>query len=569
MAARSYTAAVPPRSSSRSRALLVVLLLALGMGSTAFFLSGRGRGNDASSQESEGDPGRVFESNDAIERGCALGGEILGRLWRGYVPGRSFELLFVPQRPNYVGAFDYWGHSGPWDYLQNVPLVLYGPRIESLGRVPDAADPTDIYATVDELLDADLPPRRGTPLSEAIVDGKPGVPRLIATVVLDGVGRNVLRRWPGAWPHLKRLEEEGTSYVNAMLESSPSLTPATHATMATGAFPRKHRIPSIQMRRDDGSMTTANRGRDPRDIEMTTFADEYDLARNNRPLVGLLGWSAWHLGLLGHGKQLAGGDADHLGILLGRGRVVGNNDFYSTPTYLPGERNLEEHARDLDRSDGEVDDKWMGHRVLAGHVNPAWVYWQRDAVRRLLRREGYGSDRVPDLFFTNYKIADIAGHRFSMSSREMRAVIAAEDDALASLVRYLKREVKDYVLIVTADHGHTPPSEETGSWPIDFLELDDDLQAHFGLSEDQSITEKATAAGFYLDNRARRDAGITKDKITEFVNSYTIAENWDGDLPEAFVERGDEHVFSAAFMDSDFPEIMECAFGSTTPPPEP
>ena len=49
---------------------------------------------------------RVFDTNDAVARGCAMDPELLARVWRGYVPGRSFELVLVPQEPNYVGAFD-------------------------------------------------------------------------------------------------------------------------------------------------------------------------------------------------------------------------------------------------------------------------------------------------------------------------------------------------------------------------------------------------------------------------------------------------------------------------------
>ena len=546
------------RGAGRPLALAICMLLVVG--ATIALMQGDDGGASPDRATATPPPDRVFASNDPVERACALDEEILARLWRGYVEGRTFELVLVPQYPNYPGSIGYWGHTGPWEYLQQVPLVLYGPRIEDAGRVEREVDLTDVYPTMNELLKAGLPERAGSPLREALEDGRRGTPRLIVTVVLDAVGRNVLERWPRAWPNLAELEREGTSYVNATLGSSPSITPAIHATIGTGFYPRRHGIPSIQMRDDDGSMTTASRGLDPSDIKVATFGDLYDQAKNNRPLVGVLGWSSWHLGLLGHGKQMAGGDADHLGIFLGRGEVTGNASLYSTPGYLPGRSALEEHARALDPKDGEVDGKWMGHDILARHENPAWVNWELEGMLRLLRREDYGDDRVPDLFSANIKMADIVGHNYSMDSPEMRDVLRSEDRALGRLIDFLDEKVGDYVMIVTADHGLTTAT--TGGWPFEAVPLAADLDRHFGLSEEESIVEQTTAGGLYLDAEARREAGITGREITEFVNDYTIAQSWDeGELPAEFADRGDEHVLSAAFMRSDFPEIMECAFG--------
>lgn len=547
-----------PRALWASRPLLaIVVVVLLGV---ALFAVVRERDDRLSEQTLSDDSTRIFPTNDPVERGCALDEDILSRLWRGYVDGRTFELLFVPQYPNYPGSFGYWGHTGPWDYLQEVPLILYGRHIDNAGTIDRAVDLTDIYPTMDRLLRADLPARAGEPLREALTDRPRGKPRLIVTLVLDGVGRNVLERWPDFWPNLAALEENGTSYVDATLGSTPSITPATHATIGTGVYPRRHGIPSIQMRAGDGSIKTANVGRDPSDIEVPTFGDLYDRANDNRPLVGLLGWSAWHLGLLGHGKQTRGGDADQLGLLLGRGQVAGNEELYSTPGYLPGKETLDKHAREVDRQDGELDGKWMGHDILDRHENPAWVRWQLEGILKMLRNEGYGRDAMPDLFFANIKMADIVGHNYSMDSAEMREILRAEDDAVGRLVDFLDDNVGNYVLIVTADHGLT--TSTTGGWPFDPAPLAADLDRHFGLSKEESIVEKTTAAGFYLDRRARRAAGITAREITDFVNDYTIAESWEGELPAEFADRGDEHLFSAAFMRKHFPAIMECAFGS-------
>ena len=62
-----------------------------------------------------------------VERACRLPREHLRRIERGYHRVHSEDVTFVPKEPNYWGSFDIVSHSGPWDYLQTVPLVLYGP----------------------------------------------------------------------------------------------------------------------------------------------------------------------------------------------------------------------------------------------------------------------------------------------------------------------------------------------------------------------------------------------------------------------------------------------------------
>ena len=58
---------------------------------------------------------------------CAIPHEQLLRIWRGTDPERSGQIVFVPQEPNFVGTN--FPHSGPWNYLQDVPLFWYGPGI--------------------------------------------------------------------------------------------------------------------------------------------------------------------------------------------------------------------------------------------------------------------------------------------------------------------------------------------------------------------------------------------------------------------------------------------------------
>ena len=508
---------------------------------------------------------RIYDSNDPIDRGCALHPRYLTRIWRGYSDG-SEDVTIVPQAPNFSGAFTVTSHSGPWDYVQNVPLVFYGPRyVRPSGTLSDPASIVDVFPTVGRLLDVDLPRREGR-LLRAVPAGNAGVPKLIVTVVWDGAGRNVLERFPDAWPNLARLEREGTSYVEAVVGSSPSITPATHSNLGTGAYPRRHGVTAVMRREPDGTVRSAFPGSDPAELRLTTFGDIIDQELGNEPLVGALGWISWHQGMLGHGSQQEGGDEDQLGFLR-TDFVRVPKRYYTAPDYLSEHRGpTKQQFRRLDRSDGELDGKWMGEPDLTKHENPAFVEYQRDVLLRMLREEGYGSDPVPDLFFTNFKMSDIAAHAYGLDSPQVEAVISAQDQALGRLVEQLDRDVKDYVVVITADHGATRSAVDSGAWPVRQGELARDIDEHFDVPEGRSVVLETSAVGPFLDRDLAAELGITPDDVATFLNDYRIRDNWDGDLPEGYEGRGDEHALAAAFPRTRFPEIMRCAFGSARPP---
>jgi hypothetical protein len=126
------------------RVLAVVVAVALGAGGGAFYLATRASDDTASVPDLGPPEERTFASNDPIERACALPEEQLARLWRGHHPIHSEDVTTVPLDPNYSGGFTVTSHSGPWDYVQTIPLVLYGDQIPAAGAVEDPASITDV-----------------------------------------------------------------------------------------------------------------------------------------------------------------------------------------------------------------------------------------------------------------------------------------------------------------------------------------------------------------------------------------------------------------------------------------
>src|SRR5918997_7212201 len=105
------------------------------------------------------------------------------------------------------------------------------------------------------------------------------------------------------------MMEKGTSMGNAEVGSSPSVTPAVHTNLGTGTFPKQHGIVDIPVR--EGLETYgAYDGFTPRFLQVPTLADLYDRRTDNEALIGMFAYKPWHLGMIGHGAYMEGGDHD-------------------------------------------------------------------------------------------------------------------------------------------------------------------------------------------------------------------------------------------------------------------
>jgi hypothetical protein len=166
----------------------------------------------------------------------------------------------------------------------------------------------------------------------------------------------------------------------------------------------------------------------------------------------------------------------------------------------------------------------------------------------------------------NFKMTDVVGHFYTMDSPEMAENLAAQDAALGDIVHGLESMHRDFVLILSADHGHTPAPETSGAWPISQSELIADLNDAFGISDRESLVEKSHAAGFFLDRGVARRRGVGASDVARWLNDYRLADNSDGELPSAYRTKGSERLFSAAFASSDMGAVIRCAFGSDRPP---
>jgi hypothetical protein len=545
------------RRTRGKRAFVAVgLALAVGLGAAGYSLT----------QDSDEDGGIELEPKGAAPGPCLETPQaVLQRVRRGYLPKRSGDVLAVERPPNQFGT----RHSTPWPYTQEVPLVLYGPGFIKRGFSSDEpVTLADVAPTFAELLNFDgLGQRDGRALSEALLPRgrRNGVPKLILTVVWDGGGTNMLEQWPGSWPDLKSLSDKSASFDNATVGSSPSITPSTHATLGTGFFPSSHGLTDIPVR-VGGRIVDSWEKKSPKNLEVETLADLWDRANGNAPLIGLLARDAWHVGMMGHGSYLEGGDKD-ISVLdaLGKLEFTSNKEHYSFPAYASSLVGLEEAVQEVDLRDGEADREWLGHPMnMDGKIRetPAWSIFQTQKLFEILQTEGFGLDEVPDLFFTNYKPTDLTGHSYNLVEPEVKQNLVEQDRQLKVIVEGLNDLVgrDNYVLAVTADHGVTPYPEVTGGWSINTTELTKDLEREFNMAmPKQKLVTSNRGYQLFFNRKVMRANNVTFEDISAFIRNYRLHENaTDADrVPNRFRDRLNQRIYLTAMSGREL-ELPAC-----------
>lgn len=512
---------------------------------------------------------RTEEPRSFEDQACSLPGSWLTRIQRGYHEPRSGQISLLPRYPAYMASGGAgWSHSGPWPYLQEVPLVFYSPGLLGNGQIVDReVTLADLAPTTAELIGADLPGVQGRALTE-VVDAAGGKkPKLIVTVVWDGGGRNALELWPDTWPNLARLMDGGISYTNATDGSSPSVTPAVHSTIGTGVFPEIHGVTGVPVLDEEGDVVDAFlNGESSRFLEVPTVGELWDEQNDNRAKIGMLAYEPWHLGMIGHGAERPGGDKDDaVWLNVDTNEWITNPDHYRLPPSVEGTTGLAEDIARLDAADGRVDRSWGDLQILDDRSRieetPAFVHFHGRALRNMITEEGYGDDDVTDLLYTNFKQIDRIAHYYNMADRTVGENLQATDEELGALVDYLDQTMDpaDWMVVVTADHGMQPDQAAVDGFGINPREVEDDIDAHFGAP----IAGAVWPTEVFLFEDEMESAGITTQEVARYLANYRVSDNAadvETRVDGTGVFEGDDTVYEMAIPAAMLPDI-DCDAG--------
>jgi hypothetical protein len=507
---------------------------------------------------------------DLINLACSIPHRYLVRTWNGFSPDRGPELTAIPAEPNFMGAG--LPHVGPWDYIQHVPMFWYGPgHIKAQGQVGGNVTLADIAPTQAKILDFNgFTAPDGRALSNVLQPGqKP--PKLLIVLVWDSAGINVLQKHAAQWPYLRSLIPQGTWFKDAYVGSSPTSTAQDHATIGTGAFPIHHGIVAHHFQLGGQDTTPYQIG--PNFLVDPTFADIYDQAEGNQPIVGMVATADIHLGMMGHGSFWNGGDRD---IAMTRSPAVQTTStaegdvwnlpkvdapYYQVPSFLQNEESIPPSIMDsVDRADGKLDGMWRNNDMAqlgAGFDTPARTVFEEQIVEQTIKNEHFGADSMPDLLYLNFKEIDYVGHVWSMDSPEMTDAVKYQDQALKRFIPYLNQQVgkNNWAMVITADHAAMPNPIDSGGFEISTGAVSSAIESKFDTNGPTvPIVDNVQPGSIFLNEQEVAANNTTIADIARYVQTLTQAETSGGGVTPNPGQENDP-VFQAVFPSSILPDL--------------
>lgn len=325
-------------------------------------------------------------------------------------------------------------------------------------------------------------------------------PKLVVGIVVDQMRWDYIYRYYDRYTKegFKRLLNDGFSCDNTMIDHLPSATAVGHATVYTGSVPAVHGIVGNewvdQLTGHEWYCTedttvevvgngTSKAGRmSPRNLHTSTIGDELRLAQNFRSkVVGISLKDRASILPAGHTATAVFWMDDKSGEFI-------TSDYYMErlPAWLEKFNNEDRGKKLLSQGWNTLypiesyiqstkdDAPWES--TLSGAKAPVFPYDLAPAYERkpaVIRSTPFGNTLVTDLakevvveyklgkrletdlLAINYASTDVVGHMYGVNSIEIEDTYLRLDRDLASLFKFLDKEIgnQEYMVFLTADHG--------------------------------------------------------------------------------------------------------------------
>jgi arylsulfatase A-like enzyme len=277
-------------------------------------------------------------------------------------------------------------------------------------------------------------------------------PKFLALIVLDGCRPDYLDLVP--MPHLDEIRQRGTSFDRAWVGQIVNNTPPSHATIATGAFPRHHGIVNFFWK-------------DPVTSELADFTSLQSV------MDGKLG------DIVKNSKV-----PSFLGLLRAKSKKpiraysVSSHKYYAAAamgaqeadTILFAVPSDDGGSSEEQREEGSSASVPFAPGTVAGHGAPPRVISDPELNVSLVSKEGAMNgwavnaalklfDRDPcEVLYLNLPETDEVGHVTGASREAMKPVMKALDGQIGRIVDAYKRigRLDETIFVVTADHAMIP-----------------------------------------------------------------------------------------------------------------
>jgi arylsulfatase A-like enzyme len=441
---------------------------------------------------------------------------------RGYFPGRSGQVFYVPRQGDFLVDKDplyQFMHGSPWPYDTAIPLIFHGRRFVRPGRYDMPAVQQDVAPTLAALLHVSMPPTATGRVLEGALTGTTGRPRVIVLFVLDGMRVDYFDKYGDLVPTLSRLRREGAWFERMRANALPTATSLGHATIGTGADPRVHGLVVNRLfNRVSGSAQESYNNLDPGELMALTLADVWNIATDGKAhIIAQGGAIRAAAGLVGHGACLVNGHRVMAASYStrNRGEWETNEECYTMPAVLKGMTPEPYWTK--------AQGRWMGHDIASPGAFRSSAVFQRfegDALAAVLESSPIGSDDVTDLVLVNTKGPDYVGHAYGPDSAEIRDLMAELDRQIARALEIVEKKAgaDNTVVAVTADHGMPaePPVQGRRIMPAEVAAA---LNQRFSPTPPVVVQffSDAANAQVHLDTGRLQQLGFSLDDVARFL----------------------------------------------------
>ena len=399
-------------------------------------------------------------------------------------------------------------------------------------------------------------------------------PRLVVLVAVDQLRAD--RMSPDMPGGLGRLMREGFAYTNATLDHALTATCPGHVAISTGVNPNKagitynsfidHQTMEPRYCLDDSDPVTTVLGdssrRSPKNIKATTLGDwlketsprskVFSVSGKDRTAIAMAGKKpdgAFWFNVKTNGFTTSGYYMSKL-----PGYV---SEFNGTDFFVDGFGEILPPAWNHPRRGARADD-YVGEMQLLKRASPHPLNSDQGAgkptnfyqspyldlataglAKSIIEDEELGQRGVTDLLAIGFSATDTVGHTYGPFSSEAADALIMLDDALGRLMVMLDVKLdRDYVLVLTSDHGVMPLPEylvakgemacpvENGR--VDRLTLGFRIQWHLswefkippGTSANLVDTSLAGLAGVVVNERYAKELGVAVEDVVASLEGF-------------------------------------------------
>lgn len=343
-------------------------------------------------------------------------------------------------------------------------------------------------------------------------------PKLVVVLVIDQFRADYIARFSPLFGNrgFKRLLERGAYFTNAHYGYENTFTAVGHSTIMSGSLPSTHGIiANIWYDKEQGNLTTAiddpkwpgvgtTKTVAPTKLLSTTIGDQLRLSNNfQSKVIGISIKDRAAIMIAGRRGNAAYWMDDKSGHMASSSYFINElpswvksfNDQNLADKYFKQnwERKLPASAYEIaDQDDAPYEDTWPGNTKTFPHImdgNSAQIgpnfYKQFEATPfsndllvqfalTTLKNESLGQGNYPDLLAISFSATDLAGHMFGPYSQEEEDLVIRLDDALATLLDGLDKQVglNNSLIVLTADHGVAPIPEYAQAHQLPGLRID-------------------------------------------------------------------------------------------------